>query len=187
MIQIAQVLKSNGTDGEVLMGFRNIDPDDINLQEPVFIYFDGLPVPFFIEKLTPRGVSKALCRLTGIRSLADADRAFGQYGVDAVMIGRATFGCPWIFSRKKLTLDEKIDVLEEQLRINIERIAAANGRSVPERDDELRGILHTRRHLAATPVFKGIPNFRETRIQMLRAEKKDDLLAILEKCRETLK
>ncbi|MBP3259599.1 MAG: tRNA dihydrouridine synthase DusB [Prevotella sp.] len=121
-----------------------------------------------------------------IKSLDDADRAFDTYGVDAVMIGRATFGCPWIFSRKKLTLDEKIDVLEEQLRINIERIAAANGRSVPEREDELRGILHTRRHLAATPVFKGIPNFRETRIQMLRAEKKDDLLAILERCRELL-
>ena len=122
-----------------------------------------------------------------IKSLDDADRAFDTYGVDAVMIGRATFGCPWIFSRKELTLDEKIDVLEEQLRINIERIAAANGRSVPERDDELRGILHTRRHLAATPVFKGIPNFRETRIQMLRAEKKDDLLAILERCRELLR
>ena len=122
-----------------------------------------------------------------IKSLDDADRAFDTYGVDAVMIGRATFGCPWIFSRKKLTLDEKIDVLEEQLRINIERIAAANGRSVPEREDELRGILHTRRHLAATPVFKGIPNFRETRIQMLRAEKKDDLLAILERCRELLR
>ena len=122
-----------------------------------------------------------------IKSLDDADRAFDTYGVDAVMIGRATFGCPWIFSRKELTLDEKIDVLEEQLRINIERIAAANGRSVPEREDELRGILHTRRHLAATPVFKGIPNFRETRIQMLRAEKKDDLLAILERCREQLR
>jgi nifR3 family TIM-barrel protein len=122
-----------------------------------------------------------------IKSLDDVDRAFDTYGVDAVMIGRATFGCPWIFSRKELTLDEKIDVLEEQLRINIERIAAANGRSVPEREDELRGILHTRRHLAATPVFKGIPNFRETRIQMLRAEKKDDLLAILERCRELLR
>ena len=110
-----------------------------------------------------------------IKSLGDADHAFDTYGVDAVMIGRATFGCPWIFSRQELTLDEKIDVLEEQLRINVERI------------DEYRGILHTRRHLAATPVFKGIPNFRETRIQMLRAEKKDDLLAILEKCREQLR
>ena len=77
LIQVAQILKSNGTDGEVLMGFRNIDPDDINLQEPVFICFDGLPVPFFIEKLTPRGVSKALCRLTGIHSLADAEELAG--------------------------------------------------------------------------------------------------------------
>jgi tRNA-dihydrouridine synthase len=91
------------------------------------------------------------------------------------MIGRATFGQPWLFSKKELTLDEKIDVLEEQLRINIERI------------DEYRGILHTRRHLAASPVFKGIPNFRETRIKMLRAEKADDLLAILEQCRELLR
>ncbi len=110
-----------------------------------------------------------------IKSLDDADRAFDAFGVDAVMIGRATFGCPWIFSRNELTLDEKIDVLEEQLRINVERI------------DEYRGILHTRRHLAASPVFKGIPNFRETRIAMLRAEKKDDLLAILERCREQLR
>jgi tRNA-dihydrouridine synthase len=95
--------------------------------------------------------------------------------VDAVMIGRATFGCPWIFSRKELTLDEKIDVLEEQLRINVERI------------DEYRGILHTRRHLAASPVFKGIPNFRQTRIAMLRAEKVEELVGILEECQERLK
>lgn len=106
-----------------------------------------------------------------ITSLDEADAAFDRYGVDAVMIGRATFGCPWIFSRKQLTTDEKIDILEEQLRINVERI------------DEKRGILHTRRHLAATPVFKGIANFRQTRIQMLRAEKMDELLQILEDCR----
>ena len=109
-----------------------------------------------------------------IKSLEDADRAFDTYGVDAVMIGRATFGCPWIFSRKELTLDEKIDVLEEQLRINVERI------------DEYRGILHTRRHLAASPVFKGIPDFRQTRIAMLRAEKVEELLRILEECRKQL-
>ena len=109
-----------------------------------------------------------------IRSLDDADRAFNEYGVDGVMIGRATFGCPWLFTRRELTLDEKIDLLEEQLRINVERI------------DEYRGILHTRRHLAATPVFKGIPNFRETRIRMLRAEKMDELLDILDGCRKQL-
>ena len=121
-----------------------------------------------------------------IKSLDDADRAFDTYGVDAVMIGRATFGCPWIFSRQELTLDEKIDVLEEQLRINIERCDTEEIRK-SKKSAELCGILHTRRHLAASPVFKGIPNFREMRIQMLRAEKKDDLLAILEKCRERLR
>ena len=121
-----------------------------------------------------------------IKSLQDADRAFDTYGVDGVMIGRATFGCPWIFSRQTLTLDEKIDVLEEQLRINIERCDTEEMRA-GKKSAELCGILHTRRHLAASPVFKGIPNFRETRIQMLRAEKKDDLLAILERCREQLR
>ena len=103
-----------------------------------------------------------------IRSLAETDTAFERYGVDGVMIGRATFGCPWIFSRRELTLEEKISVLKEQLRINVERI------------DEYRGILHTRRHLAASPVFKGIPNFRQTRIAMLRATKVDELLSIID-------
>ena len=121
-----------------------------------------------------------------IKSLDDADHAFDEYGVDAVMVGRATFGCPWFFSRRELSLDEKIDVLEEQLRINMERCDTEEMRS-KGKSAELCGILHTRRHLAASPVFKGIPNFRETRIQMLRAEKKDDLLAILERCRELLK
>ena len=109
-----------------------------------------------------------------IHSLAEADAAFEQYGVDGVMIGRATFGCPWIFSRRELSLDEKINVLKEQLRINVERI------------DEYRGILHTRRHLAASPVFKGIPNFRQTRIDMLRATKVEELLSIIDKAKEIL-
>lgn len=109
-----------------------------------------------------------------IHSLAEADAAFEQYGVDAVMIGRATFGCPWIFSRRELSLDEKINVLKEQLRINVEHI------------DEYRGILHTRRHLAASPVFKGIPDFRQTRIAMLRATRVDELLAIIDEARERL-
>ena len=121
-----------------------------------------------------------------IKSLADADSAFSQYGVDAVMIGRATFGQPWIFSRQQLTLDEKIDVLEEQLRINIERCDTEEMRA-NKKSAELCGILHTRRHLAASSVFKGIPNFRETRIKMLRAEKADELLAILEECRDLLR
>jgi nifR3 family TIM-barrel protein len=107
-----------------------------------------------------------------IHSLDEADKAFDEYGVDAVMIGRATFGCPWIFSRESLDFNEKLDILEELLRINVERI------------DEKRGILHTRRHLAATPIFKGIPNFRQTRIAMLRAETMSELLTILENIRK---
>ena len=119
-----------------------------------------------------------------ITSAEEAKQAFDTYGVDAIMIGRATFGRPWIFKEvrdyldetgeKPLTIDQKLDILIEQLRINVERI------------DEKRGILHTRRHLAATPLFKGIPNFRPTRIAMLRAETMDDLLAILEDVRQLL-
>ena len=107
-----------------------------------------------------------------------AHECFEQYGVDAVMVGRATFGRPWIFSEMHghtLTLDEKIDLLKQQTLTSIERI------------DEYRGILHVRRHLAATPIFKGIPNFRDTRIRMLRAESKDELFAIIEETRTLLK
>ena len=109
-----------------------------------------------------------------IHSIEEADQAFDRYDVDAVMIGRATFGCPWLFSREQLTNDQKLDILEEQLRINVKMI------------DEPRGILHTRRHLAATPLFKGIPNFRQTRIAMLRATTMDELLHILEDTRKIL-
>jgi nifR3 family TIM-barrel protein len=122
-----------------------------------------------------------------ITSLDEADAAFDRYGVDAVMIGRATFGCPWIFSRQTLSLDEKIDILEQQLRINVERISQNQKPGESAYSAEKRGILHSRRHLAATPVFKGIPNFRQTRIQMLRAETMSELLDILEHCRQLLK
>ncbi len=76
--QVAQVLKSNGTDGELVMSFREIAPEDINLQEPVFIIFDGLPVPFYIESFTKRGNSKALVRLTDIRSMEDVEEISGK-------------------------------------------------------------------------------------------------------------
>ena len=78
MHQVAQVLKSNGTDGELVMGFRDIAPEDINLEEPVFIVFDGLPVPFFIESFTKRGNTKALVRLTGISSMEDVEEMAGK-------------------------------------------------------------------------------------------------------------
>ena len=122
-----------------------------------------------------------------ITSAEGAAEAFSRYGVDAVMVGRATFGRPWVFREMRdrldlgpgggrpLTIDEKVDVLLEQLRINVERI------------DEYRGILHTRRHLAATPVFKGIPDFRQTRIEMLRADNVDALTATIERARAMAK
>ena len=78
MLQIAQVLKSNGTDGELVMSFRNIAPEDINLEEPVFIVFDGLPVPFYIETFTKRGNSKALVRITGVHNQEDVEEIAGK-------------------------------------------------------------------------------------------------------------
>ena len=114
-----------------------------------------------------------------IKSIEEADEAFQQYGVDAVMIGRATFGQPWIFSREatqSLTPAEKIDILIELLNINIDLIG-----------DERKAILHTRRHLAATPIFKGIPDFRPTRIRMLRADTAKELVLILNEIKDTLR
>lgn len=78
MRQVAQILKSNGTDGEIIMGFRGVDPDDIDTKEPVFIYFDGLPVPFFIESLTRRGTGRAIVRLMDIDSYNDAEELVGR-------------------------------------------------------------------------------------------------------------
>lgn len=122
----------------------------------------------------------------------DALRGFNDHQVDAVMIGRATFGRPWIFKEIRdvidatpfaipedlgtgnhtpLSTDWKLDILKEQVRQSVARI------------DEYRGILHIRRHLAASPLFKGIPNFRQTRIDMLRAETVDQLFEIMEKTR----
>lgn len=118
-----------------------------------------------------------------ITSLEKADEAFNRYGVDAVMIGRATFGCPWFFNRNTLSLAERMHLLRKQLQINIERLTADAVSRNDERDmqmAELRGILHTRRHLAATPLFKGIPDFRQTRIAMLRANTLAELNPILD-------
>ena len=71
-------MKSNGTDGELVLGFREIAPEDINLKEPVFIVFDGLPVPFYIESFTKRGNTKALVHLTGICSMEDVEEIAGK-------------------------------------------------------------------------------------------------------------
>ena len=108
-----------------------------------------------------------------------AREKFEKYGVDAIMVGRAAIGSPWIFKEIKqymetghcepLSVSDKMSVLRRQLKESVDRL------------DERRGILHIRRHLAATPLFKGIPNFRDTRIAMLRAETLGELSAILDK------
>ena len=125
-----------------------------------------------------------------ITSLDEADEAFRRYGVDAVMVGRATFGCPWFFNRRPLSLDDKFALLRRQLEINVSRLREDAERRGAERDKslaEMRGILHTRRHLAATPIFKGIPDFRQTRVAMLRADTLADLLPILDEAERRLK
>lgn len=105
---------------------------------------------------------------------------FEEYGVDGVMIGRASIGRPWIFREVKhfLTTGELLprepfawylDILKQQVLQSVERL------------DERRGILHIRRHLAATPLFKGIPDFKSTRVAMLRAERVDELFEIMDK------
>lgn len=103
---------------------------------------------------------------------------YNRYGVDGIMVGRASIGAPWIFKEMKhflkhgtaitpIPATEKLALLRRQIKESIDRI------------DEYRGILHIRRHLAATPLFKGIPNFRETRIAMLKADTFTELDSIL--------
>lgn len=106
--------------------------------------------------------------------------AFEQSGVDGIMVGRASIGAPWVFYDMKqymlhgedyqpMTVDQKFDIIRRQIRESISNI------------DEYRGILHIRRHLAASPLFKGIPNFRDTRIAMLRADTAQSLNDILDR------
>lgn len=104
---------------------------------------------------------------------------FEKYGVDAIMVGRASFGRPWIFKEIKhfLQTGEELPPLSFKWRMDVLRQEVLDSVNLL---DERRGILHVRRHLAASPLFKGIPNFKETRIAMLRAEKLDDLNAILD-------
>lgn len=108
-----------------------------------------------------------------------AKECFDKYGVDAVMVGRASIGKPWVFKEMKtflqkgkmmppLSFEEQLAIIKQQVLSSIEWL------------DERRGILHARRHLATTPVFKGIPNFKETRIAMLRAGTLEELFGIMD-------
>ena len=131
-----------------------------------------------------------------IDSAAKAVDAFRDYRVDAIMVGRASFGRPWIFKEihdalnpeapvdpssvvqsdyEPMSPDWKLDVLKKQIQTSIDHIG------------EYRGILHVRRHIASTPLFKAIPNFREHRIAMLRAETADKLYDLMEQTRSLIR
>ncbi|CDB09701.1 tRNA-dihydrouridine synthase [Bacteroides sp. CAG:633] len=114
-----------------------------------------------------------------------ARECFELYGVDAIMIGRASFGRPWIFKEVKHYLEtgEELPALTPQWCMDILRQEVEDSVNLL---DERRGILHVRRHLAASPVFKGLPNFRDTRIAMLRAETKDELYRIFDDIRQRI-
>ena len=110
-----------------------------------------------------------------------AKECFDRYGVDAVMVGRATFGRPWIFKEIRHYLDTgeedcglttkwKLDVLRREILKSVE--LAPKG--------ELGGIIHVRRHLASSPLIKCIPDFRQTRIKMLRADTVEELFSVLD-------
>jgi len=122
-----------------------------------------------------------------ITSAEKAVEAFERYGVDAIMVGRATFGRPWIFREitkalgtaadscsENMSIDWKLDILKEQTLTSISRLG------------ELSGIRHVRRHLAASPLFKGIPDFRHTRIKMLQADTIEELFEVMEYTRGLL-
>lgn len=115
-----------------------------------------------------------------VTTAARAKACFDKYGVDAVMIGRGAFGRPWIFEEVKhylttgcehsgYSFEWQKDLLKQLIARNVEWIG-----------DERKGIVHSRRHLAATPIFKGIPNFRQTRIAMLQSERLEELYAIID-------
>ena len=104
-----------------------------------------------------------------------AKECFDKYGVDAIMIGRATFGAPWLFAEMKglpapKTMADKVAVLKEHVLASIAWCG----------NDERKGIVHSRRHFAASPVFKGLFDFKQTRIALLRAETVEEVFAIMD-------
>lgn len=108
-----------------------------------------------------------------------ARECFDRYGVDAVMIGRATFGCPWIFEDMKCALAGE-PVPERPMSWCVEILKEHVERSIEWIGDERKGIVHSRRHFAASPVFKGLPDFKQTRIALLRADTKTDVFTIMD-------
>ena len=129
-----------------------------------------------------------------------ARECFDRYGVDAIMVGRATFGAPWLFAEMKeylsanpvcqsegrsgshleavctlsatipRSMSEKVAVLKEHVLASISWCG----------NDERKGIIHSRRHFAASPIFKGLTDFKQTRIALLRAETVAEVFAIMD-------
>ena len=123
--------------------------------------------------------------------------AFDRYGVDAVMIGRATFGQPWLFKDVRtyldtghhddsMTLDWKMDVLKRQVRTSVAYSLREDNALKERKRTELGGIIHVRRHLANCPLFKGIPDFRQTRIQILQATTQEELFVLLDEAKKRI-
>ena len=108
-----------------------------------------------------------------------ARECFDRYGVDAIMIGRATFGCPWIFEDMRLGLAGK-EVPARSMAWCVEILKEHVERSIEWIGDERKGIVHSRRHFAASPVFKGLPDFKQTRIALLRADTKAEVFQIMD-------
>lgn len=131
-----------------------------------------------------------------VTSAQRAAECFDKYGVDAVMIGRGAIGRPWIFGEIKqyfnngsdaplLTFEQQKDILKEHIIASVYWLDIDESVSIDSvYDKRLKGIIHSRRHLAASPVFKGIPNFRETRIAMLRAESLSEVFRIIDSVKE---
>lgn len=133
--------------------------------------------------------------IIGNGDVTTAERAaecFDKYGVDAVMVGRSAIGRPWIFAEMKqyfqtseshpvLSFHEQKAILKEHIIASVKWLDIDENTAIESVSNQrLKGIIHSRRHLAATPVFKGIPNFKETRIAMLRAETLQELFRIID-------
>lgn len=138
--------------------------------------------------------------IIGNGDITTAERAkecFDTYGVDAVMIGRATFGQPWLFKDVRsyldhgvhddsMTLDWKFDVLRNQVKKSVEYSLREDNELKQRKRTELGGIIHVRRHLANCPLFKGIPGFKQTRIKILQAETQEQLFSLLDEAKERI-
>ncbi len=125
-----------------------------------------------------------------------ARECFERYGVDAIMIGRATFGAPWLFAEIKEYLSNSETVSQRSGLTGEAGLTAALPRSMEEKvnvlkehvlssitwcgNDERKGIIHSRRHFAASPVFKGLTDFKQTRIALLRADTKEEVFRIMD-------